>query len=335
MSIKTGFALAALLLSPALADPATAWTKGQPKPDAAKAAEVKKAFGIAWDGYYKHAFPHDTLLPITAAGNDDRNAWGASAVDALSTAIIMEDDKAVDQILKYVPTIDFTTTKNVSDPISLFETNIRYLGGLLSGYDLLKGPFKQLVKGSNSKNVDALLQQAKTLADGLSVAFDSPTGIPYGTVFFNPTHRANVTETTNGPAGFGTLVLEWTRLTDLTGNKTYAELAQKAQTYLMDTKGLPELYPGLVGIEFNITTGKVTDNRGSWGGGIDSYYEYLIKMYLYDPVEFAHYKDKWVLAAESTIKHLVSHPSTRPDLTFLGVYSTRNGTKKIVPVSQH
>lgn len=63
----------------------------------------------------------------------DRNAWGASAVDALSTAIIMEDDKAVDQILKYVPTIDFTTTKNVSDPISLFETNIRYLGGLLSG----------------------------------------------------------------------------------------------------------------------------------------------------------------------------------------------------------
>lgn len=39
----------------------------------------------------------------------------------------------VNQILKYAATIDFTTTKAKDSSISLFETNIRYLGGLMAG----------------------------------------------------------------------------------------------------------------------------------------------------------------------------------------------------------
>jgi len=51
-------------------------------------------------------------------------------VDALSTAIIMGETEAVGHILKFIPTIDFGTT---STEVSLFETTIRYIGGLLSG----------------------------------------------------------------------------------------------------------------------------------------------------------------------------------------------------------
>lgn len=47
----------------------------------------------------------------------------------------------VNQILEYIPTIDYTTT---STEVSLFETTIRYLGGMLSAYDLLKGPLSDL-----------------------------------------------------------------------------------------------------------------------------------------------------------------------------------------------
>lgn len=47
-------------------------------------------------------------------------------------------------------------------------------------------------------------------------------------------------------------------------------------------------------------------------------------MYVYDPTRFAAYKDRWVLAADSTIAHLASHPSSRPDLTFLAMF--QNGT---------
>ena len=38
----------------------------------------------------------------------------------------------VNTILDYIPTIDFDHT---SDEVSLFETTIRYMGGILSGKD--------------------------------------------------------------------------------------------------------------------------------------------------------------------------------------------------------
>jgi Glycosyl hydrolase family 47 len=59
-----------------------------------------------------------------------RNGWGASAVDAFSTACVMQLPDIVNTILDYIPTIDFDHT---SDGVSLFETTIRYLGGMLSG----------------------------------------------------------------------------------------------------------------------------------------------------------------------------------------------------------
>jgi mannosyl-oligosaccharide alpha-1,2-mannosidase len=64
---------------------------------------------------------------------EDRNGWGATAVDSLSTAIVLEDKTIVGQILEFIPTIDFTTTKEKDESISVFETNIRFLGGLISG----------------------------------------------------------------------------------------------------------------------------------------------------------------------------------------------------------
>ena len=59
-----------------------------------------------------------------------RNGWGASAVDALSTALVMGNWQVVDQIVDYIPSIDFDKAKG---EVSLFETTIRYLGGLISG----------------------------------------------------------------------------------------------------------------------------------------------------------------------------------------------------------
>lgn len=71
------------------------------------------------------------------------NGWGASAADALSTALVMENAEIVNQIIDYVPSIDWSVSID-NEAVSLFETTIRYMGGLLSGYDLLSGPLKQL-----------------------------------------------------------------------------------------------------------------------------------------------------------------------------------------------
>jgi mannosyl-oligosaccharide alpha-1,2-mannosidase len=117
-----------------LAGPACALPKRQDGPSTElKAYAVKEAFQISWRGYYENAFPNDNLLPVDNTFDNDRNGWGVTAVDSLSTAIVLEDAEIVKQILEFVPEIDFTTTKEVNESISVFETNIRYLGGLISG----------------------------------------------------------------------------------------------------------------------------------------------------------------------------------------------------------
>ncbi|RFU80264.1 glycosyl hydrolase family 47 [Trichoderma arundinaceum] len=302
------------LVAPSLAFPHP--KRGSPNP--ARAAAVKAAFQTSWNGYQQFAFPHDDLHPVSNGFDDGRNGWGASAIDGLDTAIIMGATDVVNTILQRVPQINFTTTAVANQGISVFETTIRYVGGLISSYDLLKGPYSSLV--TNQTLVNNLLTQAQSLANGLKVSFNTPSGVPDPTVFFNPTVR-NSGASSNNIAEIGSLVLEWTHLSDLSGNPQYGQLAQKGESYLLKPTGSPEAWPGLVGTFVSTRNGTFQDSNGSWSALSDSFYEYLIKMYLYDPVAFANYKDRWVLAADSTIAHLASHPTTRKDLTFLSQYS--------------
>ncbi len=166
------------------------------------------------------AYTHDDLLPQNNSWSDSRNGWGLLMFDALDTAIIMEQTDIVNIILDFVQTVDFTKNNAAynpegprnSDQTSLFETNIRYLGGMLASYDLLKGPFAHL--DFNQSNVEALLTQAQSLADTLKFAFDTPSGIP-----INWLHVDNQTFVSGslgedgdhfaGLAELGTMQLEW------------------------------------------------------------------------------------------------------------------------------
>ena len=228
----------------------------------------------------------------------------------------MGEKETVNQIISFIPTINWGQTPS---EVSLFETTIRYLGGMLSGYDFLKGPLAHLA--DNKANVDALLKQSINLANNLSYAFETPSGVPYnGLDFANRGHDGGP----NGLATVGTLILEWTRLADLSGNKTYADLIRKAEQYLLHpTPASSEPFPGLLGMNIDVPTGKFLDAYGGWIGGADSFYEYLIKMWVYDPKRFGELKDRWIVAADSTIKYLTSHPKTRPDLTFVAAYNGR------------
>jgi mannosyl-oligosaccharide alpha-1,2-mannosidase len=243
-----------------------------------------------------------------------RNGWGASAVDALSTAAVMGEKEIVNQIVDYVPKIIWQTNSTVS----LFETTIRYLGGLLSGYDFLSGPRADLV--TNKKNVHELLSQAKTLADNLKFAFGTQSGIPHNDLVFP---NMFMDTPTNNLATVGTLILEWTRLTDLIGDSEYYRLTDKAEKYLLNPKPAKgEPFPGLIGTDISIANGEITNESGSWSGGADSYYEYLIKAYVYDPSRFGLYKDRFVAAAESAMKYLRSEP--KPGTVFLAQFNGRS-----------
>ena len=190
---------------------------------------------------------------------------------------------------------------------------------IATAHDLLSGPFKHLV--TDTTKINHLVKQAASLADGLKVAFKTPSGVPDGIVQFSPEVRKGGHDR-NSLAGMGTLVLEWTRLSDLSGFDLYAELVQKAEEYLLHPEPKSaEPFPGLVGSQISVVDGTFLNSNGGWGGGTDSFYEYLIKMYVYDPDAFEEYKDRWITAADSTMRYLASHPTTRKDLTFLSGFS--------------
>ncbi|ROT34900.1 glycoside hydrolase family 47 protein [Sodiomyces alkalinus F11] len=281
-----------------------------------RTSAIKEAFRRSWTGYRNHAFPQDTLRPLSNTGANDRNGWGATAVDALSTALLMGEYGVAADILEYIPEINFDATTTV---VSLFETTIRYLGGLLSGYDLLNGPYASF--NFNNSHVNSLLAQAERLAGNLAVAFDTPSGVPDNDLIFDPMPR-RVGSVYNHLATIGTLVLEWTRLSDLTGDYHFANVSQRAEWYLLNPDPGAEIWPGLLGTRVFIDNGTMADREGGWGGGTDSFYEYLIKMWIYDPVRFSYYKDRWVAAADSTIAHLLSRSSVQPnaDWAFLSSY---------------
>ena len=151
-------------------------------------------------------------------------------------------------------------------------------------------------------------------------AFDTPSGLPFNQLDLA---RNSSDDVTTGLAVAGTLVLEWTRLSDLTGNPRWGALAQRGERHLLQPQPavLGEPFPGLLGSSLNLTTGAFVSAAGGWSGGTDSFYEYLLKMWLYAPARFGAYRRRWLAAAESTVARLLKYPVRgRPDAAFVAEY---------------
>ena len=140
-----------------------------------------------------------------------------------------------------------------------FEITIRLLGGLLSGYQL-----------SGDKR---LLKLADDLGTRLLPAFDSPTGMPYVEVNLK---TGKVRNPRTNPAEVGTLLLEFGTLSRLTGKPVYYDKAKRAVVALYARRSPL----GFVGSAIDVETGLWVDSTSHIGGGIDSYYEYLLKAWL-------------------------------------------------------
>lgn len=74
-----------------------------------RAEAVKEAYVREWNQYSKYAFPNDDLLPITHTYTNDLFGWGATVVDAIDTAIVMGLTDIVEQQLKHIASVDFTS----------------------------------------------------------------------------------------------------------------------------------------------------------------------------------------------------------------------------------
>lgn len=120
------------------------------------------------------------------------------------------------------------------------------------------------------------LRKARDLGDRLLPAFDTPTGIPANFLSLSAGHVANSPRYTC-TACVGTLAIEFRLLSRLTGNPVYAAKADAAVRAMYAVRN-PNT--GLVGSAINRDSGKWTKTGATIGPGVDSYYEYLLKMFL-------------------------------------------------------
>ena len=221
------------------------------------ARRIREEFLHSWKAYKKYAWGHDELKPLSKGYHD---WYGVSLymtpVDALDTMVLMGlTDEAVETRELIAKNLSFDKDIEVKN----FEITIRLLGGLLSSYQL-----------TSDKR---LLNLAEDLGNRLLPAFNSPTGMPY--MYIN-LKTGRVRGAGSNPAEIGTLLIEFGALSKLTGKPVYYDKAKRALTSLYDRRSAI----GLVGSAINVETGKWTNTTSHISGGIDSYYEYLLKSWL-------------------------------------------------------
>jgi len=176
-------------------------------------AKVKSEAERAWQGYKTYAWTHDEVRPVSKKARDPFCGWAATLVDALDTLWIMGLRDEFDDAAKAVGEIDFTTTPYRSD-IPVFETIIRYLGGLLAAYD---------VSGGHGGSYKILLDKALELAEILMGVFDTPNRMPVLYYNWKPEYASQPHRANSGAsvAELGSMSMEFTRLAQLTGQDRF------------------------------------------------------------------------------------------------------------------
>ena len=219
--------------------------------------KVKAATQHAWQGYKQYAWGADDLKPLSKGPKIwYKKSMLMTPVDAFDTFTLLGlKDEAKEAKELILTKLDF----NIDNDVQVFEITIRLLGGLITAYEL----------DGNKK----FLALAKDLANRLMPAFNSKTGMPYRFVHLQ---TGKTREGINNPAEIGTLMMEFGKLSKITGDKKYYDAAKKAIMLVYKSRSVLDL----VGEQIDINTGKWVNTRSHIGAYIDSYYEYLYKSWL-------------------------------------------------------
>ncbi|EAA29739.2 glycoside hydrolase family 47 protein [Neurospora crassa] len=213
--------------------------------------QVKQVFIKNWKSYRERAWKKDALLPISGGYKDQFSGWAATLVDALDTLWIMGLRSEFDEAVAAVAEIDFGVVQEGSgNRVNTFETNIRYLGGLLGAYDL--------------SHRDILLIKAREILSGP-----------------RREKKGLEVEETVVSASPGTLTLEMTRLAQVMGDMQYYDAAARVMDVFERGQNRTKI-PGLWPVYVSMARQDVVPTSGNQfgvAGGADSLYEYLPKMY--------------------------------------------------------
>ena len=261
--------------------------------------KVKEAVQHAWQGYKKYAWGLDELRPLTKTGrNWYRQSLLMTPVDAFDTFILLglndEAKEAKDLILSK---LNFNTDQSVQ----VFEVTIRLLAGLITAYEL-----------DGDKRFLAL---AEDLGKRLMPCFNTPTGMPCR--FVNLV-TGKIKDSINNPAEIGTLMMEFGKLSKVTGDPSYYNAAKKAIMTVYKARSKIDL----VGEWIDVNNGEWTSTQSHISGYIDSYYEYLFKSWkLFGDDDF---RKAWNVSARAIKNKLIVK---QPNGWFLTRVNMNRGTE--------
>ncbi|XP_064912831.1 mannosyl-oligosaccharide 1,2-alpha-mannosidase IA isoform X1 [Columba livia] len=256
--------------------------------------KIKEMMKHAWDNYKRYAWGLNELKPISKQGHSSNlfgNIQGATIVDALDTLYIMEMKEEFKEAKEWVEkNLDF----NVNAEISVFEVNIRFVGGLLSAYYL--------------SGEEVFRKKAVELGEKLLPAFNTPTGIPWALLNIKSGIGRNWPWASGGSsilAEFGTLHLEFVHLSHLSGNPVFAEKVMNIRKVLNRLDKPEGLYPNYL----NPSSGQWGQHHVSIGGLGDSFYEYLLKAWLMSDKTDEEGKTMYYDAVQAIETHLIRKSS--------------------------
>ena len=216
-----------------------------------------------WTGYERYAFGADELLPQSGQKRDNWSGLGMTLLDGLDTLWIMGLRDEFERGRKWVESTLGNKIRAVKGDISVFETTIRAVGGLLSAHAL---------SGSA-----VFAQRAKELVDKMLPAFNTPSGIPQARVNLQTGDHFNYNWAQGAIlAEFGSLQLELNELTRSTHDAKYAEKGMKVFEVLRTKRTVDGMYP----LYADTNSGNTVGGEISFGGMGDSFYEYLLKVWL-------------------------------------------------------
>jgi len=226
---------------------------------------VRNGMKHAWNGYKTYAFGFDELLPVSGEKQNNWGGLGTTLIDSLDTLWLMDMKHEFWEARDWVN--DELSFDAPDSEVSVFETTIRNLGGLLSAYDL-------------SGDI-CFLDKAKDLGNRLIKAFSTPSGIPYGSVNLRSNSKPRDVRVAGGRAiisEIGTLQIELRYLSKATGDKSFAIKAEKVieiLKYLQPKNGLFPIFITNMSFTPHFLGKKIT-----FGGLGDSLYEYFLKVWL-------------------------------------------------------
>ena len=288
---------------------------------------IKSTFARCWSSYKKHAWMADELEPVSGGTRNPFGGWAATLVDSLDTLWIMEMRDDFNDAVAAVDTIDFTHTD--LGEVNVFETTIRYLGGFLAAFEL-------------SDDV-RLLRKAVQVGEMVFKAFDTPSHMPITRWNIHAAADGAEQEAHTGVliAEIGSLCMELTRLSQLTGDPKWFDAVQAITENLVAQQDSTEL-PGLWPLGVNAKD-KIFNSGGTFtlGAMADSVYEYLPKMAAMMGGQLPEYQVMYEKAVDKAKEYNLFRPMTptNEDILISGQVHTKSDNGKIAielePQGQH